>query len=228
MIKVLIVDDQELFRESLSLILAAQSEIDVVGSAANGQEAIKLTRDLMPDVVLMDIRMPEINGIECTKIIKEQYPEIKVIVLTTFDDDEYIYEALKNGADGFLLKGTTKSDLVRAIETVYNHGVSVDPDIARKVFAMFGKMIKTMPSQPGSLDESNIEDLTRNEIRIIQLIGRGLSNKEITSELNFSEGTVRNYISTILKKLDLRDRTQIAIFALQSSLMLKDTVDNDK
>jgi DNA-binding NarL/FixJ family response regulator len=148
--------------------------------------------------------------------------------LTTYDDDEYIYEALKNGADGFLLKGTTKSDLVRAIETVFNHGVSVDPDIARKVFAMFGKMVKTMPSQPGSLDESNIEDLTINEIRIIQLIGRGLSNKEITSELNFSEGTVRNYISTILKKLDLRDRTQIAIFALQSSLMLKDTGDNDK
>lgn len=223
MIKILIVDDQELFRESLSLILSAQADIKVLGTAENGREAVRQARELKPDVILMDIRMPEIDGIECTKIIKEQHSEIKIIVLTTFDDDEYIYEALKNGADGFLLKGTTKGDLVKAIETVYNQGVSVDPDIAKKVFSMFGKLVKTMPSsQTAAKEDSLSADLTKNEIKIIQLIGRGLSNKEITNELNFSEGTVRNYISMILKKLDLRDRTQIAIFALQSSLMLKD------
>lgn len=223
MINVLIVDDQELFRESLELILNAQPGLTVVGAAASGNEAIKLTRELLPDVILMDIRMPEINGIECIKIIKNSYKQIKIIVLTTFDDDEYIYEALKNGTDGFLLKGTSKGDLVKAIETVYNNGVSVDPDIVRKVFDLFGKLEKSFSAScTDNNKELNILALNKNEIRIIQLIGRGMSNKEMTKELNFTEGTVRNYISSSLKKLDLRDRTQLAIFALQSSLMLKD------
>jgi len=223
MINVLIVDDQELFRESLALILNVQPGLSVVGAAASGNEAIKLTRELMPDVILMDIRMPEINGIECIKIIKNSYRQIKIIVLTTFDDDEYIYEALKNGTDGFLLKGTSKGDLVKAIETVHNNGVSVDPDIVRKVFALFGKLEKTTPSSiTDNNKELNIHALNKNEIKIIQLIGRGMSNKEMTKELNFTDGTVRNFISSSLKKLDLRDRTQLAIFALQSSLMLKD------
>lgn len=222
MIRVLIVDDQELFRESLSLILSAQVEIEVLATAENGRDAVQKIRDLQPDVILMDIRMPEINGIECTKMVKEQYPDIKVIILTTFDDDEYIYEALKNGADGFLLKGTTKGDLVKAIETVYNRGISVDPDIAKKVYSMFGKLAKTIPSSKSVDEDAMSAELSKNEIRIIQLIGRGFSNDEITNELKFSDVTVRNYISMILKKLDLRDRNQIALFALQSSLMLKD------
>lgn len=223
MINVLIVDDQELFRESLALILNAQSGLTVVGAAASGNEAIKLTRELIPDVILMDIRMPEMNGIECIKIIKSNYRQIKIIVLTTFDDDEYIYEALKNGTDGFLLKGTSKGDLVKAIETVYNNGVSVDPDIVRKVFDLFGKLEKSVPANCADNNkEINILALNKNEIKIIQLIGRGMSNKEMTKELNFTEGTVRNYISSSLRKLDLRDRTQLAIFALQSSLMLKE------
>lgn len=222
MIRVLIVDDQELFRESLSLILSAQVEIEVLATAENGRDAVQKIRDLQPDVILMDIRMPEINGIECTKMVKEQYPDIKVIILTTFDDDEYIYEALKNGADGFLLKGKTKGDLVKAIETVYNRGISVDPDIAKKVYSMFGKLAKTIPSSKSVDEDAMSAELSKNEIRIIQLIGRGFSNDEITNELKFSDVTVRNYISMILKKLDLRDRNQIALFALQSSLMLKD------
>ncbi|WP_069999704.1 response regulator transcription factor [Cellulosilyticum sp. I15G10I2] len=223
MIKVLIVDDQELIRESLTLILNVTENIEIVGSASNGREAIVLTRAYKPDVILMDIRMPEVDGIECIKMIKEFYRNTKIIVLTTFDDDEYIYESLKNGADGFLLKGISKDELVKAILTVYNNGASIDPEIIKKVFSLFGKLAKS--SVVSKVEGQDVESLSNNEIRIIQLIGRGLSNKEITQALNFSEGTVRNYISSILRKLNLRDRTQIAIFAVQSSIMLKDIED---
>lgn len=221
MIKTLIVDDQELIRESLTLILKASDQIEVVGAAANGREAITMTREHKPEVILMDIRMPGIDGIECIKMIKECYAKIKIIVLTTFDDDEYIYESLKHGADGFLLKGISREELVKSIVTVYNNGASIDPEITKKVFALFGKLAKS--SIVSKVEGQDIESLSQNEIKIIQRIGRGLSNKEITAELNFSEGTIRNYISSILRKLNLRDRTQIAIFALQSSIMLKDT-----
>lgn len=219
MIKVLIVDDQELIRESLTLMLNAHDTLKVVGSAANGREAIEMTKKYKPDVILMDIRMPGIKGVECIRIIKEHYKTIKIIVLTTFDDDEYIYQSLKNGADGFLLKGISKQELIKAIITVYNNGASIDPDIAKKVLVLFGKLAKS--SMVSRVEDQDIQSLTKNEIKIIQLIGRGLSNKEITKELHYSEGTIRNYISNILKKLDLRDRTQIAIFALQSGIMLK-------
>ncbi|MGI6778825.1 MAG: response regulator transcription factor [Acetivibrionales bacterium] len=223
MIRVLIVDDQELIRESLALMLNSHNLLEVVGSAENGSEAISMAREFNPDVILMDIRMPGMNGIECIKIIKEYNKNTKIIVLTTFDDDEYIYESLKNGADGFLLKGISKNELIKAIITGYNNGASIDPEVARKVFTLFGKLAKT--SIINKVDEQDIRSLTKNEIKIIQLIGRGLSNKEITKEVNYSEGTIRNYISNILRKLDLRDRTQIAIFALQSNIMLKDVQD---
>jgi len=223
MIKVMVVDDQELFRESLCMILNAQNGIKVVASAANGSEALKLVREKKPDVVLLDIRMPEINGIECLKIIKSHYSNIKIIILTTFDDEVYIYDALRNGADGFLLKGTSKGELINSVRIVYNNGVTVDSEIAKKVFALFGRLVKTLPNPNNNIrDDQDINELSKNEIKIIQMLGRGLSNKEITEELHFSEGTVRNYISSILKKLDLRDRTQIAIFAIQSGLMLKE------
>jgi DNA-binding NarL/FixJ family response regulator len=222
-IRVLIVDDQELIRESLALMLNSHNLLEVVGSAENGSEAISMAREFNPDVILMDIRMPGMNGIECIKIIKEYNKNTKIIVLTTFDDDEYIYESLKNGADGFLLKGISKNELIKAIITGYNNGASIDPEVARKVFTLFGKLAKT--SIINKVDEQDIRSLTKNEIKIIQLIGRGLSNKEITKEVNYSEGTIRNYISNILRKLDLRDRTQIAIFALQSNIMLKDVQD---
>ncbi|MDF2612287.1 MAG: response regulator transcription factor [Clostridia bacterium] len=225
MIKILIVDDQELIRQSLALILNNQPSMEVVGDAKSGTEAIEMTRRLRPEIILMDIRMPGMDGIQCMKIIKENLPHIKIIVLTTFDDDEYIYRALKGGADGFLLKGISTQELVKAITIVYNGGVSIEPDIANKVFQIFRKIASY--DFANQVENQDIESLSNNELRIIQLIGQGLSNKQITHAMNFSEGTIRNYISSILRKLDLRDRTQIAIFAIQSSIMLRN-IDHEK
>ena len=143
MIKVLIVDDQELIRDSLELLITSDSRFSVVGLAENGSEAIRQALTTYPDVILMDIRMPELNGIECVKHIKQENSRIKIIMLTTFDDDEYIYNALKHGADGFLLKGIAKRDLLASIETVYSGGASLDPKTAQKVFDLFGRIVNT-------------------------------------------------------------------------------------
>ncbi|NCB02837.1 MAG: response regulator transcription factor [Spirochaetia bacterium] len=221
MIKILIADDQELIRDSLHLLISSDDRFKVIGMAVDGKEVVEMALSLKPDVILMDIRMPKINGLECVSLIKEKDDQIKIIILTTFDDDEYVYDAVKGGADGFLLKGISKHDLLCSIVTVYDGGTSVDPQTAQKVFSLLGRLAG---SSFRSIQDSDdrFKDFSMQEIHIMQLIGKGFSNKEIMQEVNFSEGTVRNYISNILKKLDLRDRTQIAIFAIQSGLMLRD------
>jgi DNA-binding NarL/FixJ family response regulator len=218
-IKVLIAEDQEIIRQSLEIMLSNKPDIQIVGTAENGREAIRMTRKLLPDVILMDIRMPEMDGIQCIEVIKEALPQIKIIVLTTFDDDEYVFNALKNGASGYLLKGISVRELVEAIKIVHNGGALINPNIAVKVFKFFSQMANA--DYRMNISESAIKDLSKTELRIIQLIGMGMSNKEITDKLKFSEGTVRNYISNILNKLNLRDRTQIAIYAIQSGLTMK-------
>jgi DNA-binding NarL/FixJ family response regulator len=223
MIKVMIAEDQELIRQSLEIILSSKPDMELVGVAENGREAVELAKNLIPDIILMDIRMPEIDGVKCIKIIKEKFPQIKIIVLTTFDDDEYVYNALKHGASGYLLKGISSKELVEAIRTVNNGGALINPNIAVKVVGLFSRMANA--DFTIKIDDTIIKSLTKNELKIIQLIGRGLSNKEITEKLNFSEGTVRNYISGILNKLNLRDRTQIAIYAVQSGLEMKNIYD---
>ena len=182
MIKVMIADDQELIRQSLQIVLEMKEGIEVTATAKDGREVIQEVRKDKPDVILMDVRMPEMDGVQCTQIIKEQYPDVKIIILTTFDDDEYVYNALKHGASGYLLKGISMDELEKAINTVHSGGAMI----------------------------------TDAEWEIIKLVGRGMSNKEISTELSLSEGTVRNYLSTILSKLDLRDRTQLAIWEVQS------------
>jgi len=219
MIKVLIVDDQEIIRQSLELMLNSKVTINVVGTANDGRDAVNQVHRVTPDVVLMDIRMPEMGGIESMKIIKEFYPNTKVIILTTFDDDEYIYESMKNGANGFLLKGVSIAELVKAVEVVHNGGAMMDNLVGSKVLALFAQMAKS--DFKFKVEDRDIKELANNELKIIQAIGQGLSNKEVSKLLNFTDGTVRNYISSILKKLELRDRTQIAIFAIQSSIMLR-------
>lgn len=216
MIKVLIADDQELIRQSLSFVLDAQNDITIVGVATNGREAIELVRKERPNVVLMDIRMPEVDGVECTKLIKSVYPEIKVIILTTFDDDEYVFGALRYGASGYLLKGVSVAELAEAVREVVRGGSIIMPGVASKALEMFARMARGRMQI--NIDEKQTAELQDNEWKIIREVGCGLSNKEIATTLCLSEGTVRNYLSSILSKLDLRDRTQLAIWAVQMGI----------
>ena len=214
MIKVLIADDQELIRQSLRIVLDSRSEFAVTDAVSNGVEVIQSIRRDKPDVILMDIRMPKMDGVQCTKIVKEGYPDIRIIILTTFDDDEYVYNALRFGASGYLLKGVSMDGLAEAIMTVYQGQAMINPDIATKVLRFFSQMASDQ--SPIHIEDRQVEELTRNEWKIIDEVAKGHSNKEISEILSLSEGTVRNYISTILDKLGLRDRTQLAIWAIQS------------
>lgn len=216
MIKVLIADDQELIRQSLQIVLNSKKDIEVTDVAADGQEVIRSIRRQKPDVVLMDIRMPKMDGVQCTKIIKENYPQIKIIILTTFDDDEYVYNALKFGASGYLLKGVSMDELENAIKIVHSGRAMINPDIATKVLRLFSQMAQA--DYTISVGNKGVEELTKTEWRIIAQVGKGASNKEIAEALKLSDGTVRNYLSTILNKLDLRDRTQLAIWAVQTNV----------
>lgn len=216
MIKVLIADDQELIRASLKIILSDQNNIEVIDVVPHGLAVIQSVRKNKPDVILMDIRMPKMDGVQCTKIIKEKYPNIKILILTTFDDDEYVYNALKYGASGYLLKGASVDELVKAIRTVYSGKAMINPDIAVKVVKLFSQMAKS--NFVIEVGKKEVEGLTRTEWKIIEQVGYGCSNKEIAETLNLSEGTVRNYLSNILGKLKLRDRTQLAIWAVQSGV----------
>lgn len=216
MIRVLIADDQELIRQSLSFVLDAQADIEMVGTASNGREAIELVRKQKPDVVLMDIRMPEVDGVECTRLIKAAHSEIKVIILTTFDDDEYVFGALRYGASGYLLKGVSVSELASAVREVVRGGSIIMPGVASKALEMFARMARGSMQIP--VDDKQTAELQDNEWRVIREVGCGKSNKEIAAALCLSEGTVRNYLSSALSKLDLRDRTQLAIWAVQTGV----------
>lgn len=214
MIGVLIVDDQELIRESLKVVLSVSPGIQVLDAVSGVQEALKSAAAHRPDVVLMDIRMPGMDGVEGTRLLKERYPDMKVVVLTTFDDDEYVFGALKNGASGYLLKGSSVSELSNAIQVVYEGGAMLNPNVASKAIQQFSSMAKGASKL--QVDEQAVGEISRGEWQVIQTVGRGMSNKEIAQELCLSEGTVRNTISSVLSKLGLRDRTQLAIWAVQT------------
>lgn len=214
MMKTLIVDDQELFRESLKVALGVNPEIEVTDAVPSVPEALKSIGRNAPDVVLMDIRMPGMDGVEGTRLIKERFPRIKVIVLTTFDDDDYVFGALKYGASGYLLKGSGLSELSKAIQIACGGGAMINPDIATKAIRLFSQMAKSAVRI--HVDEETVKEIRKNEWEMIRAVGRGLSNKEIARELCLSEGTVRNVISAVLSKLNLRDRTQLAIWAVQT------------
>lgn len=228
MIKVLIADDQTLIRDSLKIVLDTQENIEVTDAVANGVEVIRSVRAKRPDVILMDIRMPEMDGVQCTQIIKENYPEIKIIILTTFDDDEYIFSALKYGASGYLLKGISMGELVDAIKKVYSGNAMINGDIANKVLGMFSKLAQH--DMTINIDDKAVDEITGSEWKVIKLITCGMSNKEIAGKLCLSEGSVRNYLSSILRKLDLRDRTQLAIWGVQTGVLRKEGlfVDEDE
>lgn len=218
MIKVMIADDQELIRESLKIVLSTHVDIDVVDTASDGFEVLKCLEKYVVDVILMDIRMPGMDGVMATKEVKAKYPNTKIIILTTFDDD-FVFSALRYGASGYLLKGVSMDELYKAIVTVNTGGAMINPDIATKVFSMFSKMQQN--NYTIKVDEKDVETLSKPEWKVIQHVRYGLSNKEIAQKLFLSEGTVRNYLSSILSKLNLRDRTQLAIWAVESGLLTK-------
>ena len=213
MVKIMIADDQQLIRESLKIILDSDPDFEVVKVVGSGQEVLDTLETESIDIILMDVRMPNMSGVDCTRIVKKEYPNIKVIILTTFDDDEYIYDALKYGASGYLLKGCSLEELSVAIHNVLSGGACFNPNVAGKVAQFFSQMANSH-SEVSFDGEEKEYDFSDTEQKIIAQIGHGYSNKEIAQKLGFSEGTIRNYLSVILDKLDLRDRTQLAIWYL--------------
>lgn len=212
MIRVLICDDQDIVRQGLEAILSTVSNIEVVGLARDGAEALELTPKTKPDVVLMDLKMPGMNGIVATQRICDQFPEVKVLVLTTYDADEWVFDAIRSGASGYLLKDTPREDLVRAIEGTASGETHIDPAVGGKLFAHAAR------SAPAP-DTKIVEDLSDRELDVLKLLAKGLSNADIAQRLFLSEGTVRNYVSAILAKLDVADRTQAAVLALRYGLV---------
>lgn len=214
-IQLLLVDDQRLMRDGLRILLELESDFEVVGEAENGAEALEAYTQLSPDVILMDIRMPEMDGVEATRRLREIDPNAKVIILTTFDDNEYVFEGLRAGALGYLLKDVSGDELADAIRKVAAGGSMIEPSVARKVVAEFARLAPATSEATKEL----IEPLSDREIEILKLVSQGLTNKEIAGKLFLAEGTVKNYVTSILQKIDARDRTQAAIRARELGLL---------
>ncbi|MGI5196148.1 response regulator [Streptomyces sp. CA-288835] len=217
-IRVLIADDQMMVREGFSVLLGAMPDIEVVGEAVNGRDAVDRVRELAPDVVLMDIRMPELNGIEATREIVAADGGAKVLVLTTFDLDEYVYQALRAGASGFLLKDASARQLADGVRVVAAGEALLAPSVTRRLITEFSKLAEA-PSLSATARAAAYGDLTERETEVLVLIAQGLSNGEIAGRLVVAESTIKTHVSRILVKLGLRDRTQAAVFAYEARLV---------
>jgi DNA-binding NarL/FixJ family response regulator len=213
MIRVLLADDQELVRSGFRLILELADGIDVVGEAADGREAVQQAKELQPDVILMDVRMPELDGIESTRRLREAGVEARVLVLTTFDLDEYVYAAMRAGASGFLLKDAPREQLVTAVRTVARGEALLAPAITQRLIERF--VVRPQPQEAAP----TLTDLSPRELEVLRLIARGLSNAEIARELVVGEATVKTHVARVLRKLDLRDRVQAVVLAYESGLV---------
>ena len=212
MIRVLICDDQAVVRDGLEMILNADKEIEVVGLAQDGAEALELIPSSSPDVVLMDLKMPGMNGIQSTQKISTQYPEIKILVLTTFGEDDWLFDAIRAGASGYLLKGVPRDELVSAVKGTASGEAHIDPQVGGK---LLGHIAKTTSPEDSSIG-ANLND---RELEILKLIAQGLTNAEIAEKLFLTKGTVRNYVSSVLTKLGVEDRTQAAILAIKHGIV---------
>ena len=214
MVRVLICDDQAVVREGLAAILSTDSEIEVVGLAENGKQALDLLAEAQPDVVLMDLKMPVLNGVQATSRLRRDYPEVPVLVLTTYADDQWLLDAIRAGAAGYLLKDTRRDELIAAVKGTAEGKSFLDPAIAGRLLQ---QVAAPQPSAPPA--ESQAEPLTDREREVVSLLAEGHSNPEIARRLHLAPGTVRNYVSVILQKLGVSDRTQAAIVALRRGLV---------
>jgi two-component system response regulator DegU len=213
-IRLLICDDQAIVCEGLRAILTPIPQIEVVGVANNGMEAVDLTRRFQPDLVLMDLKMPKMNGIQATKTIREQFPDVRVLVLTTYDADEWVINAIRNGAAGYLLKDTPQEELVKAITNTVRGWNPIDPHVAGKILDHVAHQ-----SSPPQQDQKLISQLSEREREVLRLLASGLGNSDIAQTLFLSEGTIKNYVSMIFSKLGVSDRTQAAILAIRAGLV---------
>ena len=230
-VRILLADDQVLIREGLTIILSTQADFEVVGQAANGQEAIDLASRYHPDVVLMDIRMPVLDGIEATRRIRDAYPATHVLILTTYDEDELIFEGIRAGASGYLLKDITRERLIAAIRGAARGEAQIDPAVASQVLSEFQRMANALRRRAGEIspvsqgagqlgaDLPAVEELTPREETILRLLTEGLTNAGIADRLHLSEGTVKNYVSEILGKLQANDRTHAVVLAIRRGLV---------
>lgn len=209
--KVLICDDQALIRDGLEMLLKLEKDIEVVGQAQDGAEAVEQVAQHQPDLVLMDLKMPGMNGIEATRRIRTHYPSVQVLVLTTYDDDEWVFDAIRAGASGYLLKDTPREAVIQAVRGTVEGRSFVDPAVA-------GKLLGQVAGQQTRPTTLLTDKLTPREVDVLRLLAQGLTNTEIADRLYLSEGTVRNHVSAILAKLDVSDRTQAAVLAIQHGL----------
>ena len=215
MIKVLLVDDQTLIRQGIRLLLEIEPDIQVVGQAADGRAALEQVEALHPDVVLMDVRMPEMDGVAATRTLSDRHPEVKVIILTTFEDDETVFEGLKAGARGYLLKDISSEEMAQAVRKVAAGEALIQSRLTRKVLAEFSRMATATDRQAapktGAMAEPLPVPLTERELQVLQALAHGLSNREIADQLVITEGTVKNHVSSLIDKLGVRDRTQAVL-----------------
>jgi DNA-binding NarL/FixJ family response regulator len=224
MIRVLICDDQVIVCEGLQIILESAPDIEVVGQAHDGAHALEQIAETLPDLILMDLKMPGMNGVRATREIRQLHPHIRVLVLTTYDEDEWVFDAIRNGASGYLLKNVPPADLIKAVRGTVSGSTFVDPGVAGKLFTHFNLAEQVLPS---GADEIRMSNLTERELEILRLLARGRSNDQIASTLHLSVGTVRNYVSTLFSKLDVSDRTQAALAAVRYGLVAVHEVQQD-
>lgn len=217
-VKVLIVDDQRLMRDGLATLLALQAGLTVVGTAADGQEALAQAQAVEPDVILMDVRMPVMDGISATAAVRQRFPDCQVLMLTTFDDDDLIVDALGAGAAGYLLKSMPAPDVAQAIIAAHRRIHQLDPQVAQKLVRVLTTRAHARGPEPGPPPAPDV-DLSSREIDVARLVAQGATNREIATTLFISEGTVKNHISNMLSRLDLRDRVQIAMYARDHGLL---------
>jgi DNA-binding NarL/FixJ family response regulator len=215
-IRVLLADDQQLVREGLCVLLDLTPDICVVGEAGDGAEAVKQARQIQPDVVLMDVRMPELDGVAATRQLHDVCPEVKIIILTTFDDEEYVFEGLRAGAVGYLLKDVPSEQLAEAIRAAARGEAFIQPSVTRKVVAEFARLTER---EHRRREQPLVEPLSAREMEVLMLLAEGLSNQEIADRLYIAPGTVKNHVSNILSKLGVRDRTQAILRAQELGLL---------